>query len=61
LGLARGLVDTIHTYNQYYDFVVDSTYLSAYDCAQLIMQFINNNSEPTGFMKMRELFKVDIE
>ncbi|HLC06845.1 MAG TPA: hypothetical protein VJJ26_01530 [Candidatus Babeliales bacterium] len=52
LGLARGQIDFVHEYCDYYDFIVDSTDCDATVCAQHILNFIDANPYPSGMRKL---------
>lgn len=52
VGLARGQIDGVHTYIDYYDIVIDSTYRDAATCAQEIMNFIKTNQHPQGMKRL---------
>ena len=54
LGLARGQINIVHLYSDYYDLVIDSTHNSAITCAQKIMDFIKMNPAPMGMKKLFE-------
>jgi chloramphenicol 3-O phosphotransferase len=55
LGLARGQIDSIHTYKDYYDLIIDSTHCDAATCAQNILNFINSTPVPVGFKKLESM------
>ncbi|HLJ30995.1 MAG TPA: hypothetical protein VKU36_01030 [Candidatus Babeliales bacterium] len=55
LGLARGQIDSIHTYKDYYDLIIDSTHCDATACAQNILNFIYTTSSPEGFKKLESM------
>ncbi len=57
LGIARDQFDRVHGPTRCYDFAVDTTNISAKECAKQIMAFIQKTPEPTGFKQMKELFK----
>ena len=52
IGLARGQIDNVHRYANYYDFTVDSTHCDVAQCAQKIMDFIKGNPNPQGINKL---------
>lgn len=62
-GLARGQINIIHTYSDYYDLTIDSTHDNAITCAQKIMDFIRMNPDPVGIKKLltsKNLYYCDI-
>lgn len=54
LGLARGQINLVHTYQKEYDLIIDTTDLTVATCAQTIVRFITQTPEPVGFKKLRE-------
>ena len=51
IGLARGHIDSVHQYKDYYDLIIDSTHCSPATCAQNILDFIQRTPHPQGFKK----------
>src|SRR5438445_952046 len=58
LGLARGQIDFIHKYKDYYDLIIDSTNCDAITCAQNILNFIHSTLTPQGFKSLESACKL---
>jgi len=54
LGLARGLIDLVHTSKKYYDLTIDTTNLDVATCAQKIIHFIQQTPQPLGLKNLRK-------
>ncbi|MGD1997887.1 MAG: hypothetical protein PVJ92_03160 [Candidatus Dependentiae bacterium] len=52
-GLARLHFDAVHTHGYDYDFTVDTSHTDAATCARQILDFIDQNPEPTAFEVIR--------
>ncbi len=53
-GLARTQMKIVSTLDWPYDFMIDTTNASAFDCAQKVMDFIKNNPEPSAFNELKK-------
>lgn len=51
IGLGRDQFGRVHTPERSYDMTVDTTHTSAFDCANAILRFIEENPNPQGFWK----------
>ena len=57
MGLARGLYDAVYE-NKIFDLVVDSSHLTPEESAQMILDYIQANPQPTAFRKnINEIIK----
>lgn len=58
LGLARDQLLRVHGPTRFYDLTVDSTHVSAFNCARNILEFLSHNARPQGFDKLRGTFGI---
>jgi chloramphenicol 3-O phosphotransferase len=56
VGLSRGLVDTVHQHENYYDIVIDTTSASGRECALKIWDAMEAIPHPQGLKSYDELF-----
>lgn len=57
-GLARMQMKIVPTLDWPYDFTVDTTSTSAFDCAQSIMDFVKKNNNPQSFKELKKRWKL---
>ncbi len=50
LGLARGQITSVHGLSRPYDLTVDTTHMTAFDCAERILGFIKSAPNPRAFL-----------
>jgi aminoglycoside 6'-N-acetyltransferase len=50
-GLARALYPQVYANAPAFDFEVDTTYTSSYECAKSILQYVHKNKKPEAFLK----------
>jgi len=53
LGLGREQITRVHILKHFYDLTVDTTKISAFECAQEILKFISESPSPQGFRRIR--------
>lgn len=53
-GLARTQMKIVPTLDWPYDLIVDTTHGSAFDSAQQVMDFVQNNSQPHAFKELKK-------
>ncbi len=55
IGNTNDQIDRVHTGLREYDIKVDTTNHSAFEVAKQILDYVDNTSEPQGFIKMCEM------
>ena len=50
-GLGRDQIGRVHPASRTYDLTVDTTHTPAFQCAKSILEFIEANPDPKGFLK----------
>lgn len=58
LGLANYQLDKVHAPTRHYDLTVDTTHHSAFDCASLILEYLQQEPNPQGFKTLYTKFEV---
>lgn len=53
IGLAKSQFDSIHA-DRHYDHTIDTSSLSAFDCAQSVLEWLRSRPNPAAFAKMRQ-------
>ena len=56
IGLSHGQINRVHKAPRHYDFTIDTTNASSFECAKQIMEFIKLNPQPKGFKELAALF-----
>ncbi|MBY0292451.1 MAG: chloramphenicol phosphotransferase CPT family protein [Alphaproteobacteria bacterium] len=59
IGLSRGLLEDVDKIINTYDLKIDTTHLSAAECARSILNFIESNPKPTAVKKLMERYSQD--
>jgi len=58
LGLARGQIDDVHRYQNFYDLIIDTTNENAINCAQKIFNFIQTHNNPQGLRNFHKKYMI---
>ena len=58
IGLANAQTQHIDGSAREYDITIDTTNLSAFNCAQSILDFIQKQANPTGFKKLEQIWRI---
>jgi len=53
-GLARAQFNVVNRYQEYYDLTIDNTLKDPFEAAQMILDYINNNTTPVNFTKLSQ-------
>ncbi len=56
LGLGRDQFEKVHCDPRNYDLIVDTTNISSFSCAKIILNFVEQTPDPVGFQVLNEYF-----